>query len=483
MAEQFANHSGTTLSAAISTTTRPVTFSVASASGLPSSGNFRVIIESEILLITSISGTSLTGSNTEGTTAATHASGAAVTHILTAGALAQLETDTNNTLLAGNNTWTGLATFVDFTNLSTLGIQMTGQDISGGTSILSIYSGGSAKDPGGDVAFVFDVVDSQPSGASLLLNPSGGQIYVGSLLVTNPGALPTVGPNQGVSLGIVGSGFGRQSASFAVDVNGALNTRALSTPAAPTVTPTGTAGSTSYSYKVVAKQADGSFTAAGAAGSTTTGNATLSSSNYNAVSWAAVTGANSYDLYRTVGGATQGKIASSLSTTSFNDQGATASGTAPTTGTTGNATIGGSASISGKILTYNNIATVANGVPAGYASISTTGLTNNVSATNLYVVPATAAFGYRVTGFTVCTVRDTVSSTVPKLQIVFTDSTGSITANVTGANTGNTVGTYSTGQIIIDATAGSTIQYQLSGYASNTANAMTYKVKLILEAV
>jgi hypothetical protein len=93
MSEVFSNHPGTTLAADITTTVRPVTLTVASAMGLPSTGNFRVLIGDEILLITSISGTSLTGSNAEGTTAATHATGTGVQHILTAGALQQLEAD------------------------------------------------------------------------------------------------------------------------------------------------------------------------------------------------------------------------------------------------------------------------------------------------------------------------------------------------------------------------------------------------------
>jgi hypothetical protein len=93
MAEVFSNHPGTTLAAAISSTARPVTFSVASAAGLPGSGNFRVLIDNELFLITGISGSSLTGSNAEGTTAATHASGAGVQHVVTAGALQQLEAD------------------------------------------------------------------------------------------------------------------------------------------------------------------------------------------------------------------------------------------------------------------------------------------------------------------------------------------------------------------------------------------------------
>ena len=105
MPEQFANHPGTALSAAITSTTRPVTFSVASVANLPTQGNFRVLIDAEIFLITNISGTTLTGSNAEGTAAATHASGANVLHILTAGAIAQLETDAGNALLAAGGTF------------------------------------------------------------------------------------------------------------------------------------------------------------------------------------------------------------------------------------------------------------------------------------------------------------------------------------------------------------------------------------------
>ena len=123
--------------------------------------------------------------------------------------------------------------------------------------------------------------------------------------------------------------------STGVSIDAALSMLVLATPAAPTVTPTGTSGSTSYSYKIVAKQADGSYAAASAAGSTTTGNATLSSTNYNALSWTAVSNAASYDIYRVTGGSTQGKI-SNVTTNSYNDQGATGDGTtAPTINVTG----------------------------------------------------------------------------------------------------------------------------------------------------
>jgi len=99
MPDTFANHAGTTLSGAIASATRPVTFSVASATGLPATGNFRVVIDSEILLITTIAGTSLTGSNAEGTTAATHSNGAAVTHVLTAASVLSLTPVTGSATL------------------------------------------------------------------------------------------------------------------------------------------------------------------------------------------------------------------------------------------------------------------------------------------------------------------------------------------------------------------------------------------------
>jgi hypothetical protein len=104
----------------------------------------------------------------------------------------------------------------------------------------------------------------------------------------------------------------------------------VATPSTPTVTPAGTTGSTTYAYKVVARNAKG-HSAASSAGSTTSGNSSLSSSNKNGVTWSAVTGATSYDVYRTTGGATQGLIISGTTGTSVFDTGLTADGsTAPT---------------------------------------------------------------------------------------------------------------------------------------------------------
>lgn len=96
---------------------------------------------------------------------------------------------------------------------------------------------------------------------------------------------------------------------------------------------------TTYTYKLVARLADDSTTEAGAASTTAAGHATLSAANYNALSWSAVTGAASYDVYRTVGGATQGKILSAAAVTALNDTGLAGGGeTAPTVDGTGRIT-------------------------------------------------------------------------------------------------------------------------------------------------
>jgi hypothetical protein len=109
----------------------------------------------------------------------------------------------------------------------------------------------------------------------------------------------------------------------------------VDTPSAPSVANVGSAGSTTYTYKVVAKQTNGGYTVASAGGTTTTGNATLDGTNFNRLTWGKVDDASGYDIYRTVGGATQGKIASvaggvlTLDDTGLAGDGASAPSTTP----------------------------------------------------------------------------------------------------------------------------------------------------------
>jgi len=124
---------------------------------------------------------------------------------------------------------------------------------------------------------------------------------------------------------------------------GALSARnvtatALATPGAITVTPQGTGGAVTWTYKLVARLADGTTTEAGAASSTAVGNATLSAGNFNRLAWSAVTGATDYRVYRTVAGtspATTGIIYTGTALT-VDDTGLAGGGeTAPTTALAG----------------------------------------------------------------------------------------------------------------------------------------------------
>lgn len=98
---------------------------------------------------------------------------------------------------------------------------------------------------------------------------------------------------------------------------------ALSTPTGLTVTPTGSAGSTSYSYRVSAYNANGE-TLSCVAVATSTGNATLSASNYNALTWNAVTNAVGYVVYGRKNSAANGLGETrmiTVTTNAYNDTG------------------------------------------------------------------------------------------------------------------------------------------------------------------
>lgn len=105
----------------------------------------------------------------------------------------------------------------------------------------------------------------------------------------------------------------------------------ITAPLAPDITVTGTAGTSNYSYSVAALDGKGGETAASASTIITTGNATLSSPNYNALSVTAVAGATGYAWYREgvpAGSTLTAGFIGVTSGTSFNDTGIAVS-TAP----------------------------------------------------------------------------------------------------------------------------------------------------------
>jgi hypothetical protein len=85
--EQFSNNARTTLSGAI--TNSATTIAVAAATGFPSTAQYRILIDAEVLLVTGGAGTTswTVTRGVEGTTADPHGDGALVTHIITAASL------------------------------------------------------------------------------------------------------------------------------------------------------------------------------------------------------------------------------------------------------------------------------------------------------------------------------------------------------------------------------------------------------------
>jgi hypothetical protein len=81
----------------------------------------------------------------------------------------------------------------------------------------------------------------------------------------------------------------------------------LPTPFTPSISNLGTAGGTTYTYAIVAYDAVGN-TVGSATGTTTTGNASLSNTNYNQLQWYPSGGALKYCVWRTAGGSSQGSI-------------------------------------------------------------------------------------------------------------------------------------------------------------------------------
>lgn len=84
---QAFNAAATTLSAGI--TSGATSLTVSGSNGFPSSAQYRILIDSEILLVTAGAGggTWTVTRAQEGTSAAAHASGAPVTQVLSAGAI------------------------------------------------------------------------------------------------------------------------------------------------------------------------------------------------------------------------------------------------------------------------------------------------------------------------------------------------------------------------------------------------------------
>jgi hypothetical protein len=148
--------------------------------------------------------------------------------------------------------------------------------------------------------------------------------------------------------------------------NGGVSYGPIETPSAPTITPQGTPGSTTWGYKITAIGQSGE-TLASTEGQTTTGASTLNSTNFNRITWAAVDGAIQYGIYRATAGGTPSSTGKILDyqpagTLQFDDRGQAASGDEPSEDRSSAVTIGSGDATPGKLLTLRELTTDDNTV-------------------------------------------------------------------------------------------------------------------------
>ena len=192
-------------------------------------------------------------------------------------------------------------------------------NLNGGTSTTTLTASGAAALASESVNSIVGS-GTTPSLSGMSVN---GRVVVTAYGASGAGPNVTTGTISASSNSLtVGSASG-WSAGMGIRVAHAGAATSLTTPSAPTVTNVGTTGTTTYTYVVIAIDAAHGYTAASAGGSTTTGNATLSTTNFNRIAWTAVSGAVLYAVYQTSPGNYRVGITSG---THINDSGSADSG-------------------------------------------------------------------------------------------------------------------------------------------------------------
>lgn len=246
-------------------------------------------------------------------------------------------------------------------------------------------------------------------------------------------------------------------------LNGDLLINALATPSITSVTPQTAGGGKTCTYKIVALVTDNNHTAASAGGTTADcANDLTAASSGDVIVWGAVTGATGgYDIYRTAftgatpaGGAATGKIAHvATGVLTYTDAGANGdAASAPSTNTTGEATVGGLTAgynvftATGGLLsvdttnsyTYDSI----NGI-IGVKELRNVGSNFAIGAYSSFAAGSGEAIGF--TAGTSLNARDVAISRIsPGLLGVGTGAQGSVAGSLsfTNATMAGTIGTY-----------------------------------------
>ena len=117
------------------------------------------------------------------------------------------------------------------------------------------------------------------------------------------------------------------------------------------------------------------------------------------------------------------------------------------------------------------------------SAVDLSGRTADISSTDLIAAPI--AGKYRISIYTNVEAAATASSTLPAVNITYTDkgSGATVTIPATATNNGNIPGTEADAVRFIDVQAGKPITYSTSGYGSSGAAAMKYGLHIALEAL
>lgn len=267
------------------------------------------------------------------------------------------------------------------------------------------------------------------TGAASINDAGTGTVYNGQ--VNGSGSLITRANN--------GAAIGTTSATSSLSVQGSYVGTALPSPGAPGVTNQGTAGSTSYTYAVSATDGFGE-TLISSTTATATGNATLTGSNFNRITWSRVGGAVSYKVYRTASSGTPsstgliGTVAASSVTMQLDDTGLSASGSVPSANTTGGMSLAGA--LQGTSATFSTSLAVT-GTVSGSTSLNLLSgvLTNNSASGTQQVALLQNAAGSGTTE-ALLTLDNADTDTAVTAGLKVTSAAGTITTgiDVSGSN-------------------------------------------------
>jgi hypothetical protein len=195
MTEQFANNASTTLNGAINNSTTTVV--VTNGAVFSQVGTFRVIVDSEIMLVSAISGNTLTvARGQEGTSAVSHLTAATITQILTAAGLAQFKLDTSvGVMRAGSGDPNSTPSFVQGKNIAGKVVTTTAAVTAGNLLVVFVQTEASASlgsTPTDNLLTSYSLIASIPTGGTQVF----GAVYAG---IAPTSGICTVTGTQGTS--------------------------------------------------------------------------------------------------------------------------------------------------------------------------------------------------------------------------------------------------------------------------------------------